>query len=457
MRCKSPIYNRYDGRTYYVDCGKCPACKEKKAMSRSYRIRANMSSDVVCLFFKLTYADEFIPYFDLSDIDVFQDGYVSVYRDNDLKRFVSHGIQKVQVKKNVFLKDYNYKLTDTQDILKLHPYTESKVGVLYYKDIQDFFKRLRKLLFNDKTLLDGQRISYFCVGEYGETNQRPHWHILLYVPISNYSLEYWKRAVCTSWYYAIDEVTTDHFEPAQNAARYVSEYVNSSSDVSSFIQNGDFRQVWHYSKGFGFSLPAFDPVQIAKQIDRGNVTYDRTVISKDGTCRTSTVLLPRYVTNRYFPKFKGFRCLSYNDLYQIASRPYSIYNYATRLALTYDDCDRIYKMFVSKRYIFAKLHLDYAFYYCRFHELRNIAINKSYYQSQVSRQDILQSYDNIKFIYNLNKRLYVLGGFSNITDNDEDLKLSCDFRSNILLDDYYAYWFFKRVKLKKISQYVQSS
>lgn len=46
-----------------------------------------------------------------------------------------------------------------------------KDGMLCKKDLQDFWKRLRKA---------GYRFRYFACGEYGETYQRPHYHAIVF-------------------------------------------------------------------------------------------------------------------------------------------------------------------------------------------------------------------------------------------------------------------------------------
>lgn len=48
-------------------------------------------------------------------------------------------------------------------------------GSLNREDIQKFFKRLRKRLANEQI-----SIRYFQVGEYGDENQRPHHHVILF-------------------------------------------------------------------------------------------------------------------------------------------------------------------------------------------------------------------------------------------------------------------------------------
>lgn len=73
-----------------------------------------------------------------------------------------------------------------------------KDGLLKKRDLQLFWKRLRE---------NSQRsIRYFCSGEYGSTNLRPHYHAICYgLPLKerNYILEAWKMgfvkvALCNS-------------------------------------------------------------------------------------------------------------------------------------------------------------------------------------------------------------------------------------------------------------------
>jgi len=46
-------------------------------------------------------------------------------------------------------------------------------GSLEPRDLQLFWKRLRKRL-------NGRKVSYYAVGEYGEVTQRPHYHAILF-------------------------------------------------------------------------------------------------------------------------------------------------------------------------------------------------------------------------------------------------------------------------------------
>lgn len=56
-------------------------------------------------------------------------------------------------------------------------------GALQPKDLQGFIKRLRRTLERTSSDLKsdrGNRIRFFACGEYGETNDRPHYHALIF-------------------------------------------------------------------------------------------------------------------------------------------------------------------------------------------------------------------------------------------------------------------------------------
>lgn len=49
-------------------------------------------------------------------------------------------------------------------------------GGVHKKELQNFFKRLRKRLFNER----GIKIRYFACGEYGDQDGRPHYHAIVF-------------------------------------------------------------------------------------------------------------------------------------------------------------------------------------------------------------------------------------------------------------------------------------
>lgn len=115
----------------FVPCGKCMQCLLKR--SKSWECRATMenlmSKESCCL--TLTYDDEHLPIMPEEFIHISEDKVIRV--------------------------------------------PEHMRGMIYYKDVQDFIKRLRKH-FNFK-----REIRYFCGCEYGSNGTlRPHFHIIIF-------------------------------------------------------------------------------------------------------------------------------------------------------------------------------------------------------------------------------------------------------------------------------------
>lgn len=113
----------------FIPCGKCIQCCMSR--SKSWEIRSilekNLFKDCCCL--TLTYDDEHLPKCD------------NYYKDE----------------------------TGTYEI------PDDQRGIIFYKDVQDFIKRIRKH-FNFK-----RTIRYICSCEYGTTGTlRPHYHIILF-------------------------------------------------------------------------------------------------------------------------------------------------------------------------------------------------------------------------------------------------------------------------------------
>lgn len=116
MQCTKPITitlkeRALDGhqKTLDVPCGKCLACRIKKRQEWSLRCEHELSYWSDSMFLTLTYNDQSLPDF----------------------------------------------------------------GSLVKKDLQLFFKRLRKNI-------DERRIKYFACGEYGDNNYRPHYHAIIF-------------------------------------------------------------------------------------------------------------------------------------------------------------------------------------------------------------------------------------------------------------------------------------
>lgn len=113
--CITPFYvNTLLEKNIPVPCGKCPPCKARRASGWSFRLMQEEKNASSAHFITLTYDTDFVP--------ITQNGFMSLRK----------------------------------------------------RDIQLFFKRLRKQHSSDV------QIKYYCVGEYGTRTKRPHYHIILF-------------------------------------------------------------------------------------------------------------------------------------------------------------------------------------------------------------------------------------------------------------------------------------
>lgn len=114
MECITPflVVDKWSGKKVPVPCGKCPACFKKRVSHWSFRLLQEDKFSHYSNFITLTYANENLPYS--------SNGFAS----------------------------------------------------LRFRDVQLFFKRLRK-----RNSLD---LRYYLVGEYGGKTARPHYHALIF-------------------------------------------------------------------------------------------------------------------------------------------------------------------------------------------------------------------------------------------------------------------------------------
>lgn len=107
-----------DDTTIPVPCGRCPECLKRRSTIWGYRLRKEEERSDSALFVTLTYDSLFVPL------------------------------------------------------------TENGFMTLAKRDVQLFFKRLRKLAWQkDK---NGKTIKYYIAGEYGSARRRPHYHAIIF-------------------------------------------------------------------------------------------------------------------------------------------------------------------------------------------------------------------------------------------------------------------------------------
>jgi hypothetical protein len=104
------------------------------------------------------------------------------------------------------------------------------------KDLQKFFKRLRKLT--------NEKLKYYAVGEYGSTKKRPHYHIILF----NANPEHIKRA----WALNNKHIGTYHIGNVSHASiGYTLKYMSKKSLIPMHKNDDRKKEFSVMSKGLG--------------------------------------------------------------------------------------------------------------------------------------------------------------------------------------------------------------
>ena len=230
-RCQTPFHKKMEivkgVETGYMPfpCGKCPACVRRRVSGWAFRLNKQSEQSNSAHFVTLTYNDE-------------------------------------HIKK-----------------------TKNGFETLVKKDVQDFFKRLRKLT--------KQKISYYAVGEYGDTGERPHYHIILFNANPKIVENAWK----------LNDITLGnvHFGDVGDASvGYTLKYISKDKKIPQF--NGDDRQKEFalMSKGLG---AGYLTQNMVKWHTKGNIENKVYLPLKDG----KKAAMPRYYKDKLYDKGQKFR------------------------------------------------------------------------------------------------------------------------------------------------------
>lgn len=453
------VYNSYIGRKVLVSCGKCPACQQQKANARTLRIRNHSKEGYFPLFVTLTYSNDFIPYVYKSDI-CSDDYELPVFR-NCSARILKCGLVRKIFRPGIIDTIANPRFDKSVDSpinfrsIPTLRRADGCVGVVYYKDVQNFMKRLRITLKRKYNY--NEYISYFAVGEYGSTTKRPHFHMLLY--IRKDTEKDVSSAIASCWSYGDMSRENKRIQIARDAASYVSSYVNCSSSLPKIFKTRSFRQKHASSKDFGVGLSAFSLDSLLQKADRQDMCYRKQILV-DGLPRVVALPIPKYVINRFFPRFKGDFRLAPDEIRELLRLPSEKlrqlqFDPRFRDDIVYDDktcisiltrLDNCYKKYHR---LTGKSRFDYAYDYMRVWNARNTYVLKHSYDNVVDFKDF---YENISD--------YHFGIVRSLSLDDLDLtdfQLNPNLRSDIVINTTNLLKLYeKKDKCKKVNNSVLS-
>ena len=300
--CAHPqrIYNKYTDSYMIVPCGKCDLCRYHRSCSWVDRLEIERQAHPYCIFFTLTYSDNFLPKYELND-----DGVSLVRKDTgELHTFSELGLNNPFMKKSLdFIRSRQYVCCmDT-----------------YY--IQHFIKRiLSRLRYAEKNSPNLQRVRYFINSEYGPTTFRLHHHGILFFE-SPWLARHAKEIITSCWStdnrsqsQPIGRVDVQVVDATSNVPSYVAAYVNGINHIPSIFQCKPFLPKCIFSKHPSIGSLLYDSEDLRKLFDTGSVRI--AVPSKDGQSLVYKPL-PSSFENRLYPKVKGYCGLSNDALVDV--------------------------------------------------------------------------------------------------------------------------------------------
>lgn len=371
------FYNKWTHSWQYAKCGKCPACQQEKAIKRTQRLNNASYNGYVLYFITLTYNNECVPYIRRSEL-YHNPKEITIYRDCKKRkvRYNSDYDMAQKIEKGVFELAKvdcleNKLFPRRQDIAQLKKLKgtsgSDKIGVCYFKDIQDFEKRLH-IICSRNFKIKKPLYSFKC-SEYGPHTLRPHFHLGIYFPKE--SVAECTSAVRSAWPFCdISQWNERSIQLALSVSSYISSYVNRGSDFPRILSVNSFKPKHSYSVGFGTQSSSFSLDSICGCIRRGDLHY---VTKGSGSSpKNRSVLLPKYALDRYFAKFAGYSRLSHFDIRKLCENPCILYENAyLNYKLGFIDIHNPYEKLVFDVNNKPCLHIDYNYDFDKIKKLIN--------------------------------------------------------------------------------------
>lgn len=394
---RKKFFNKRSGHFQYTDCGYCDVCQSKRN-ARNYGILEQANADYrYKLFITLTYDDEHLPIAELrydKDNDVYKPFILTDRCKNfELYGSISNDCESLEKLDRFF--QYN-SCPDAKEYLRF--------GFLFYKDVQDFFKRIRTNFFREYH--KKMPFKYFVLAEYGANHFRPHYHIVVFSndrDVQDYFFRRYKRSKLHTRKYILEDWKfgyTDCQLPENQSqiSSYVGGYVASISRVNEILSFKTIKPTTKKSNGLANIVPF-------RLLD--NKDYYLSMSLQDLQNVVVEYPLERIPLfddaasfNRLFPKIPILAARYTNDLYSILKN-FRRRDKETTQQLIDRNTNNEYFMF----YYNVLVRNGYALYgieatdenvnHYVLNAVRRISIVANHYSSMIS-DDFIQSYNFIK-------------------------------------------------------------
>lgn len=259
MKCLNPlrIRNKYTGEWLYVACRKCSACLVNQSNGKALHLAEMIDRVPNCCLVTLTYDNDCVPCVRLGDSRIYR----GVKYPPEI--ICTHNLDMSKF--------------DTASLLNA-PDNNQFVGVLYYKDFQNFLKKLR--IYYERKTTRRFPYKYFAVGEYGTNSRRPHFHVVFYGEAGFEDV--FESSVCDAWKFhswsGFNREKGFRYG-GSSVANYVASYVNCLTNCNGFYDQKWICQRSVRSKDVGFGIDFEVAQRFEKSLKRkdgfGNVVSDR--------------------------------------------------------------------------------------------------------------------------------------------------------------------------------------
>ena len=371
----SIVTNKFTNYSFYAPCRHCVECQTDKAAQQFARMMCHTFDDKkFIVFVTLNYSNQFLPYVKCDEL-------ASSRRKLDFNSFKIYRscIRKVEgrnKKRAVIIPeetclDTRYITSKTDKLCAsssfslpqpIGDYIPDRVaGVAYSKDFTDFIKRFRvqfKRYYNID--LNHGVFSYYKVSEYGPTTFRPHFHALFFFPLTFANkFDQIRRTIIATWPFCSYRQIKRNIEVANKPQHYVSFYTVRPTNFPDFFKIRSISPKPSFTLHFGYGVNAFTPGNVEAMLRRNTVEYlTYRYDKKTGNSYPVNVRVPKYVINRYFPKFKGLYRLDKKEVSDILDNPSLLYLYRYRAGLEEGEVQTYVRRLNRARSYFPHLHFS---------------------------------------------------------------------------------------------------
>lgn len=456
------IRNKYSGQSVLVNCGHCPACRQQKADRLARRIKFEAKdcaeNGSIMMFVLLDYNRRSVPFVYSADIerlmnDSRNDSCVhfhklSVWRLNKLSRsfgssYLEDGLNKVtdlELPSMPYQLNYDY---INQFHLK-QKHGNGKIGVINYKDLQDFEKRVLSMVRRSENPF---KVKFYNCSEYGTQSFRPHFHLAVSVPADRFGFMSYVIRKC--WPFSDWNRPSKQIQVSRDIGNYIASYCNCSAVLPDFLLR--ISQPKHsFSKYYGFDGRLYTYEKVSEMVYRGNLRLP--IMFDKFRGEDSLRIMPAHVLYRYYPKFKGVSRLDSSEIFSVIRRPENLSYYAKRLEYTGDDLQNniriIQRGYKRTPYYSNNDPYTYALEYERAWSVWYSNLLADWYDT-INTEPLNERYDNVGKLMSVSAARSV--GLS------RDDFVSPNFqRTRIAITNYYTKKFHKKLKHHQLSESLDS-